>query len=102
MDMKHDFSSHVCLDVTMQSQGLGNTFPVSLVRKRVSSLTKAGKLADSQDIGDGSDCRSLSPCNQRKIRCLRDLTHIGICLEIAFRMDIFVISRRVTGDFFRA
>ena len=35
---------HVCLDVTMQSQGSGNTLPVSLVRKRVSSRIKKGSL----------------------------------------------------------
>lgn len=88
---------HVCLDVTMQSQGSGNTLPVSLVRKRVSSLNKEGKPADSQDVGDGSDYRSLSPCNQNKIRCLRDLSQVGMCLETAFRIGIFVTPSQMTG-----
>lgn len=33
---------------------------VSLVRKRIYSLNKEGKLADSQDAGDESNCRSFS------------------------------------------
>ena len=76
----------------MQSQGLGNTLPVSLVRKNF-FLSKAGKFADNQDVGGGSDYRRL----QNKKRCFKDLTHLGMCLEIAFRVGIFVTTRRVMG-----
>lgn len=83
----------------MQGQCSGGTFSVGLVRKRVSSLNKEGEPVDNQDVGKGSDCRSLSPCNQKKISCLQDFTLLGTCLATTFRMSIFGTLRGVTGDF---